>query len=361
MKRRLALTKDGKITWCTAPEDKIGFGRCDHVFYQKINEDNNQFIKRCENNQKYIEEHSKITDNDSIEIFKDDLGFFSYLTYEDINAGDYSRKIGGSQPKTVSKDAKYIKFDNEEADSNGKINYAFSYPSITETVCSSLIRNSDIFTRIRCANYHLGVYIDKNNSLNDSKTFSISESFIGAREEEYRLASAYGANKMHNTLMKTEDYRSEIFETLKINESKNIIINNIINSFSNCNINIERLNKQFDDKCAIDILFGNRDIRNNPGNFIVSYNNDDVENKVNIISMDYGRCLHFGESNTYMSYDDFKDFEPFKINIKEMKKECNQIKLRLRDENLRSFFNSSIEKLISNLNKYPNLWMDVSE
>ena len=44
-----------------------------------------------------------------------------------------------------------------------------------------------------------------------------------------------------------------------------------------------------------------------------------------------------------------------------MKKECEQIKFRLRNDNLKSFFNSSINKLISNLNKYPNLWIDISK
>lgn len=359
MQRRLALTEDGRMTWCTAPEDKIGQGRCNHVSHQRKNESNNDFIKRIENNQMYIIAHSEILDEENIDYFeKDDLGYFSYLTNEDINAGDYSNNIGGTQPKTLTCNDRYIKFDKIELDINNKIDFAFSYPSITETVCSSLIRNSDIYKRIRCADYHLGVYLDKNNTLNDnsSKTFSISEDFKMEYEDEYRLASPYGANKASFTLMKTEDYRSEIFETLKLNESKDIIINNIIKNFSN--IDKKKLEKQFDDKCAIDILFGNKDIRNNPGNFIVLYNNSN--NNVNIISMDYGRCLHFGETNTYIKYDDLKDFEPFLINMKEFKKECEQIKFRLRDENLKSFFNSSIDKLLHNLDKYPNLWVDTS-
>ena len=45
MTKRLALTTDGKITYCTASEDNIGKGRCNHVAHQKDGESNEDFIK----------------------------------------------------------------------------------------------------------------------------------------------------------------------------------------------------------------------------------------------------------------------------------------------------------------------------
>lgn len=48
MKRRLALTVDGRITYCTAPPDKIGMGRCNHVEHQKDGESVEEFVRRSD-------------------------------------------------------------------------------------------------------------------------------------------------------------------------------------------------------------------------------------------------------------------------------------------------------------------------
>lgn len=45
-KKRLALTNDGKLTYCVAPEDKIGQGNCNHVVHQRKGERKKDFIKR---------------------------------------------------------------------------------------------------------------------------------------------------------------------------------------------------------------------------------------------------------------------------------------------------------------------------
>jgi hypothetical protein len=42
----LALTVDGNITYCTAPEDMRGKGRCPHVAHQMVNESDAQFLGR---------------------------------------------------------------------------------------------------------------------------------------------------------------------------------------------------------------------------------------------------------------------------------------------------------------------------
>lgn len=44
--KRLALTKDGKLTYCTASDENIGKGRCNHVAHQKAGEINDNFLKR---------------------------------------------------------------------------------------------------------------------------------------------------------------------------------------------------------------------------------------------------------------------------------------------------------------------------
>ena len=62
MTKRLALTKDGKLTYCTSSEENIGKGRCNHIFHQNNNESTEDFCKRV----KDIKLNDK--DNNKIEI-----------------------------------------------------------------------------------------------------------------------------------------------------------------------------------------------------------------------------------------------------------------------------------------------------
>lgn len=49
MKGRLALTVDGKITICTASEENIGKGRCNHIAHQKPDQTPDEFVASIEN------------------------------------------------------------------------------------------------------------------------------------------------------------------------------------------------------------------------------------------------------------------------------------------------------------------------
>lgn len=48
--KRLALNKNGEITYCTAPLDKVGVGRCNHIDHQKDGESVEDFVARVSNN-----------------------------------------------------------------------------------------------------------------------------------------------------------------------------------------------------------------------------------------------------------------------------------------------------------------------
>ena len=45
MAKVLALTTDGRITYCTAPEDQRGKGRCNHVSHQEKGQSAKDFIR----------------------------------------------------------------------------------------------------------------------------------------------------------------------------------------------------------------------------------------------------------------------------------------------------------------------------
>lgn len=55
--KKLALTTDGKLTYCTATEETIGKGRCNHLVHQEQNEQSEDFLIRVSN---FKENQSKI-------------------------------------------------------------------------------------------------------------------------------------------------------------------------------------------------------------------------------------------------------------------------------------------------------------
>lgn len=60
MKKVLALTKDGRVTFCTAPEELRGKGRCNHVAHQRPDQSASDFINSIENH--VIVEENEIKD-----------------------------------------------------------------------------------------------------------------------------------------------------------------------------------------------------------------------------------------------------------------------------------------------------------
>jgi hypothetical protein len=49
MNKRLALTKDGQLTYCSSDDEHIGKGSCKHVAHQKLGESQQQFMNRINN------------------------------------------------------------------------------------------------------------------------------------------------------------------------------------------------------------------------------------------------------------------------------------------------------------------------
>lgn len=351
----LALTIDGKITKCSSPSDKIGKGRCNHILHQEENETKEEFYERCNRKLDNIDKnHIIISLKNEKQIFVHEIKVDNNITYlfpEDLDMKDHSKDIGGTQKKSITVDGKYIKMDTEEIGEDGNIAKSFSYPSATEAICSLLVRNSNIQDRIRCADYHLCQLTDENYQ---KMSGSISYNYRKLFEVEYKAASPYGASKQKNMLMATEEYREEIYDKISNVNDKEILIAAIMKNFK---CDKEKISKQFDDKCALDILFGNADVKNNPGNFIVVCENDE---NPDIISMDYGRCLHWGDSNTYLSPDYFKknNFEPFEINMGAIEKEYKETKSKINNDDLSYMYGISFSNLMSNLKKYKFLWKD---
>lgn len=103
--KRLALTKDGRMTWCTADEENIGKGRCNHVAHQKVGETQEEFMERA----------NKLLSNDSNggknmkanqnKIYSNESEILNKINECLENTGSYSIINEGSYAVMVSKKA----------------------------------------------------------------------------------------------------------------------------------------------------------------------------------------------------------------------------------------------------------------
>lgn len=58
MKKILALKNDGTMSYCSAPPEKRGMGRCNHIDHQRYNETNFEFLKRVDKNNQMVQQLS---------------------------------------------------------------------------------------------------------------------------------------------------------------------------------------------------------------------------------------------------------------------------------------------------------------
>ena len=48
MAKRLAMTADGKLTYCSASEENVGKGRCNHIGHERDGESPEHFSRRMQ-------------------------------------------------------------------------------------------------------------------------------------------------------------------------------------------------------------------------------------------------------------------------------------------------------------------------
>lgn len=77
-KKVLALTKDGELTYCSAPQELRGVGRCNHVDHQRPNESTEQFLERVEGQMNSESSDSDVHDVSEIPaVSKSDISEYS--------------------------------------------------------------------------------------------------------------------------------------------------------------------------------------------------------------------------------------------------------------------------------------------
>lgn len=96
----LAVNINGELTYCTAPEDKRGIGRCNHVFHKLENENDNEFLERMTKYQ-----------------------FVSLKDEQMVNSVIGASVIGGTQKKWWSEDGKILYKQDLNEPSKGMVQW----------------------------------------------------------------------------------------------------------------------------------------------------------------------------------------------------------------------------------------------
>ena len=137
MSKVLALTTDGRITYCTASEEDRGKGRCNHIVHQDKNESIEQFTERYN---KMIEESSNVTkENETAEEIKDKEILELYakineLAGEELTEENFNEVISKLPPE-VNRKIQEIAFDASED---------FSLPVVNDTYYQDKVLENDI-------------------------------------------------------------------------------------------------------------------------------------------------------------------------------------------------------------------------
>ena len=111
MKKRLAMTTDGKLTYCSATEETVGKGRCNHIAHQSNVENQEEFMNRAAN----LQEELKRKDNSNR---RSSNGF--YNTSELLQFGFGFNQNHNKKDKTKFND--YKTKSNKPYESNQTVN-----------------------------------------------------------------------------------------------------------------------------------------------------------------------------------------------------------------------------------------------
>lgn len=117
--RRLALTVDGKLTYCTATPENVGKGKCNHVSHQNLVESAEDFLTRIKSNE--------IKSNDYV------------IIHNNTSTKSTVNMLDGIQTKFYQ-DGKFIKLDLKNSSDLNKT----QRNGLSEEMCTKLLECSNL-------------------------------------------------------------------------------------------------------------------------------------------------------------------------------------------------------------------------
>ena len=313
--KRLALTKDGKITWCTATEASIGKGRCNHVCHQSDNQTNEEFLdslkssgvtdievnadasSNCDNLVEKIQQTKFYSSEASVPTVECKNGCLSIDKPFGLKDAPGVQLKGSIIIEEIDENGnktskfKYLKID--ELNPSKGLDYTarkhdYLYPSVSEDICSKLIKSSDIGLNSVCYELHT---IDMNGK---KCTGTISDNFVEKGYYEKVLTSPNNPACIvdHNLFVEKvidSDDKEQILESLISFYKKSS--GEDIDDNSHDEFYKEFIIRQ----AAFDLMTGNEDRKENSTNFVYLRN---AQGNIKPINLDYGRCIQSFWSQT---------------------------------------------------------------
>lgn len=256
----------------------------------------------------------------------------------------------------------FAKLDDLRPNVNGEWTPEFNhqYSSISEAISSIFLKNVANKDQFDSVLYDWSTFV-KNDQVTKT-TGTVSENFLKENEVEWILA--VDRNVDIPTLVNVNDYAENIIDVPAERRYKELV-----QLFTENGVDLHHAKRFLIQQAGFDLLTGNQDRLNNPGNFVLAQ--DITTNKARPINLDYGRCLPLmwfeTTENNYNptewlkeDLDDFAanltakedsilsglrrndqvnflqthDFEPFQLNKAQLHKDLDELKENIHQSNI---------------------------
>lgn len=295
--KRLALNLDGEITYCSADDEHVGKGRCDHLDHIKHNETSDEFLKRCNLKYNTLKHGIVLSDKTSVKIPVLYYNQNGTLHLNKIN--DFGNKMQrGVQSKGLialaDKDflnKQFLKLDRFNGDLHAiddktdVINSSFS-ESLSLILADSLF-NKDNFQ----SPHGVAVKIETTENSEPIELLGLlSENYQKEGITEYVLAS--DENSKNNSIITTKEYDENIIQEFDNDKA----LNSMIRYYNKVGVDKEEAKNFILRQNALDIVLGNNDRLLNGGNSMIL--TDSIKEKTYPFNPDLGRLLQIDWRNT---------------------------------------------------------------
>lgn len=168
-------------------------------------------------------------------------------------------------------------------------NFDYKYSSISETIVSLFIKNTQPQKGFDSVQYDFDIYQQNDSQISGTS----SDNFLSGPDEMELLYSTPYPVEGETTTIGLNDF---VAQHLDKPQSKAQRLQGFINGYIKAGVDPKAAKTFLVQQAGFDLLMANQDRLNNPGNFVFKY---DVANKsLKPVNLDYGRCLQINWPQT---------------------------------------------------------------
>lgn len=162
-------------------------------------------------------------------------------------------------------------------------NYDAMFSSVSEAITACFVKNMKPDPNFQSVLYHFAI-VDNLPGLNGPSTCTYSRNFLSDNEIELRMSHNLSQTPANEIMISIKNFADRVADADL--ESAIVFLQA---TYQKLNISPEATKYFLVQQMGFDILTGNQDRQQNPGNFSVAYNAESKSG--HWINMDYGRCF----------------------------------------------------------------------